>query len=135
MTIRDKIGRDDTRTVPRVDTGLLNMLHHAADNDGTRGVSHGIDIELKCILEKLVDEDRMLWRGVHRLCHVAVKRACVVHDRHRSTTEHVGRTHHKRIADLTGDLPRFLTRSRNAVRGLRNSQFPQKFRKSLSVLG
>ena len=38
---------------------LFDMLHHTADED-VGPVAHRIDIELKCIFEEAVDENRVL---------------------------------------------------------------------------
>ena len=59
MSVSDKIGWNDTRAVPGVDTGLLNVLHHTANDHGTCGVGHGIDIEFEGIGGKT-----LLTRGV-----------------------------------------------------------------------
>ena len=91
-----------------MDARLLDVLHDAADDDGAGRVGDRVDVELERVLEELVDEHRMLRRGVDRLRHVAIERADVVDDRHAAAAEHVRRPHDDREADRRGDLARFL---------------------------
>ena len=50
--------RHDAGAVTRVDAGLLDVLHDAADDHRTCGVRDGVDVELERILEEPVDEHR-----------------------------------------------------------------------------
>ena len=47
-----------------MDAGLLDVLHDAADDDGARRVGERVHVDLGGVLEELVDQDRMLGRGV-----------------------------------------------------------------------
>ena len=91
-----------------MNASLLDVLHDAANYHGPGGVCHGVHIELEGIFEELVDEDRMLWRRIHRVGHVSVECARIVDNRHRSSPEHVRRTHHERVADGARHLARLV---------------------------
>ena len=54
--------------------GLLDVLHDAADDDGAVASATRINVELKGVLEELVDEDGMLRRCVDGVSHVAIER-------------------------------------------------------------
>ena len=118
-----------------MDARLLDVLHDAADDDGARGVGDRVDVELERVLEELVDEHRMLGRGVDRLRHVAVERADVVDDRHPAAAEHVRRPHDDRKPDRRGDVSRFLARRRRAARRLRDLQLRQQRGEPLPIFG
>ena len=90
-----------------------------------RCVGERVDVDLRRVLEELVDEDRMLGRRLHGVAHVAIERRHVVDDRHRAAAEHVRRAHDDREADLVGDVARFVRRRRRAARRLRNAEIPR----------
>ncbi len=91
-----------------MNTGLLDMLHDAADDDGARRIGHGIDIEFKGVLEEAIDQHRPVVRHVDRARHVAVERACIKHDRHAASAQHVGGPYDNRISNPFRDFARFL---------------------------
>ncbi len=53
---RQRVRRQHARRVAGVDAGLLDVLHHAAD-DGALAVGDAVDVDLDRVLEELVDED------------------------------------------------------------------------------
>ncbi len=60
VPLGDEVGRDDARAVAGVDAGLLDVLHHAADDHAALAVRHAVHVEFECVLEKPVDENRTL---------------------------------------------------------------------------
>ena len=118
-----------------MDAGLLDVLHHAADDDVALRVGQRVHVELEGVLEEAVDQDRPLGRGVDRVDHVALERGRIVDDRHRAPAEHVGRPHHHRVADAARDLERLVLRHRHAVLRLRDLQLVQERREALAILG
>ena len=97
---RDEIRRHDAGAVARVNAGLLDVLHDAADDDGAGRVSDCIDVELEGVFEELVDEDGMPRRRGDGVGHVAIQRRRVVDDRHAAAAKHVRRPDDEREADL-----------------------------------
>ena len=51
-----RVRRQHARRVARVNAGLLDVLHDAAD-DGLLAVAHAVDVDLDGVLQELVDED------------------------------------------------------------------------------
>jgi hypothetical protein len=47
-----------------VNAGLLDVLHDPADDHAAAVVGERVDVDLGRVLEELVDQDRMLGRGV-----------------------------------------------------------------------
>ena len=101
------IGRQNAGAVAAVDSGLLDMLHDSGDNHLV-AVADGIDIVLEGVLEKLVDQHRMLRGSLHRRRHVVVERFLVVDDRHRPAAEDIGGTDEDGVADFGRDRARLL---------------------------
>jgi hypothetical protein len=117
-----------------VDAGFLDMLHDAADDDVSGGVGDGVDVELERIFEELVDQHRMFGRHVHRLRHVAIERADVVHDGHPASAEHVRRPDHDWKADRGRGVARFLPRRGGAAGRLRDLHARQQRGEPFSIL-
>ena len=63
-------------------------------------VADGVDVDLDRVVQEPVEQHRRIVRHLHRLAHVALEVALLVHDLHRAAAEHVRRAHHHRIADL-----------------------------------
>ena len=57
--VADVIGRQDARTVAGMDACAFDMLHYAADDDGS-GVGHGVHVEFVGVLQVAVDQDGTL---------------------------------------------------------------------------
>ncbi len=127
-------GRDDAGAVAGVDAGLLDVLHHAADDDRAGVVRDAVDVELLGSLEKAVDQDRPVVRHVDGRRHVSIERADVVHNRHVAAAEHVRRPHHDRESDLGRRVARFVPRGRGSAGRLRNPEVPQQLREALAIL-
>ena len=58
MSAGSEYGGSDARRVAGVDAGLLDVLHHAADDDRAGLVGDDVDVELDRVVEELVDEQR-----------------------------------------------------------------------------
>ena len=114
---------------------FLDVLHDAADHHRAGGIGHGVDVELEGILEELVDQNRMLERGVDGLDHVAIERAAVVDDGHRAAAEYIRGAHDNRKADGRGRVARLAARRRRAARRLRNLQLGQQTGEPFAVFG
>ena len=57
------LGREGAGRVARVHAGLLDVLHHPADDHLAGGVAHGVDVDLDRVLEEPVDQHRPLGRS------------------------------------------------------------------------
>ena len=121
LRLGDQVGRQDAGRVARVDAGVLDVLHHAADH-AARAVGDRVHVRLERILEEAVDQHRMLGRHPRRAAEVAPQRGVVVDDLHRAPAEHVGRPHQDRISDAGRHGHRLLHRERHAARRLRHAQ-------------
>ena len=108
MPVGDQIRRHDTGTVTGVDAGLLDVLHDAADDHRSGSIRDGVDVELERVLEELVDQHRVLGRGVDGFGYISIERTSVVDDRHRATAKHIRRPHDEGVADLGCHRPRLL---------------------------
>jgi hypothetical protein len=128
-------GRHHARAVARVDAGLLDVLHDAADDDGASLVRHGVDVELERVLQEPVDEHRTVVRHVHGARHVAIERLGIEHDGHAAAAEHVRRPHDHGEPNLFGHVARLLARHGRAAGGLRDAEIAEQIREALAVLG
>ena len=133
MPLGDEIRRHDAGAVAGVNARLFDVLHDAADDDGAGLVGNRIDVELERIFDELVDEHGMLGRRIDGVRHVAIERAHVVHDRHPSAAEHVGRPHDDRETDFLRRFARFLARRGGSARRLRDAEVPQQLRESAAI--
>ncbi len=107
-----------------MDAGLLDVLHHAAEEE-LGAVVERVDVDLHGVVEEPVDEQRrgqrpgraVLRRGRHeRALDVARELLGRVHDLHAAPAEHVGRAHEHRVADPGRDVLRLVERARRAER-------------------
>src|SRR5690606_32217517 len=89
--------------VTGVDTGFLDVFHHAAEVD-LLAVAQGVDVDLDGVFEEPVHQHRVLRVEFGGAGDVALERGLVVDDLHAASAQHVGRAHQHRVADLGGDL-------------------------------
>ena len=134
MPLRHHEWRHDAGAVARVDAGLLDVLHDAADDDRARRIGHRIDVELEGVLEKAIDQHRPVVRDIDRAGHVAIERSRVEDDGHAASAQHVRRPYDDRIPDPLGDFARFLARHGRAACRLRHAEIPEQLRKALAIL-
>ncbi len=94
--------RQDACGVAGVDAGLLDVLHHAAEEE-LLAVVQRVDVDLDCVVDEPVDEHWVLRADLGRPLDVALQRLVVVDDLHAAPAEHVRRPHQHGVADLLGD--------------------------------
>ena len=82
-----------------MDAGVLDMLHHAADDDPL-AVGNRVDVDFDRAVEITVDQQRTFFGGLQRLFEIAPQIALVGDNFHRASAQHVGRADQHRIADL-----------------------------------
>ena len=107
----DRFRRQTARAVAGVDAGALDMFHDAADHV-IFTVAQRIDIDFDGIVEKFIDQHRMLGRSGNRMGHVILQSLAIINDLHGPAAEHIGWTHQHWIAEPFGDLERFVVGSR-----------------------
>ncbi len=117
-----------------MDTGLLDVLHDAADDDFL-AVADRIDVDLDREVEESIEQDRAVVRDADGAIDVVPQLVFAVHDLHRAAAEHVGRPHDQRVADLLGHRDGFLDVARRAIRRLLELQPIDELLKALAVLG
>ena len=132
--VRQRVGRQRACRISGMDTGLLDMLHDAAD-EHPLAVSDAIDIDLDGIVQEAVKQDRRIVRYLDRLTHVALEIALFVDNLHGAPAQHIARAHHQGVADFPGQLDRGRFGSRGTVRRLPQLEFVQQFLEALAVLG
>src|SRR5699024_5469068 len=96
-----------TGGVTGVDTGLLNVLHHAAEVD-VLAIAESVDIDLDGGIQEAVDQDRVLVSDLRGARDVVTQAGLVVDDLHATAAEDVGRADQHRVTDVCGDLTGFL---------------------------
>ena len=65
----DDVRRDHGGGIAGVDAGLLDVLHHAGDDD-VLTVGDRVDVELDGVFEEPVDQDGMAGRRFHGVADV-----------------------------------------------------------------
>ena len=115
-----------------MDTGLFDVLHHSTDVD-LGSVAQCVDVDLDGVLEKPVDQNRMVGRELSGAGDVAVQGLFVIDDLHPPAAEHVTRPHQDRIADRCGDLPGLLETGRGTELGRRQPGVQEHLAKPATV--
>ena len=118
--------------VAGVDTGTLDMLHDARDQD-VLTVADRIDLELGTT-DVLIDEDRVLLCDLVDLADVLVDILIADRDTHAGTTEYVGRTYQYRVAQHMGRFLRFLCRKYGLTCGTLATGLLENLIETLTVL-
>ena len=111
LVVADGVRREGAGGVARVDARLLDVFHHASDED-VRPVAEGVDVDLDGVLQELVDEDRVFGRGLGVLGHPGLEAIRVVHHLHRPPAENIGGPHQHRVPEPGCDAGRLLHRAR-----------------------
>ena len=117
----DADGRDHAGRVARVNAGQLDVLHDRR-HERVFAVGNRVGLDLDGVFEELVDQDRTFGSDVDGYRHVAAQHLLVVDHFHGPASENEGRTHHERIADLSGDFQGLVEVGGHAGFGLRDSQ-------------
>jgi len=133
LLLGDQIRRQHAGTVAGVDAGVLDVLHHPAD-DAARPVRERVDIGLESILEERIDEHRMPRRHPHGFREEPAQRVGVVHDPHRPSPQDVGGADQDRIPDAFRHGRRFLEGRGGAGRRLNHTQFPRDRLETAAIL-
>ena len=127
------VRRQRTGAVPRMDPGFLDMFHDAGDLD-LPAIGDGIDIDLDCVPQIAVDQDRAGSRYRDGVGNVALQTGRIMHDLHRPAAEDIRRADHDGISDIERDRFGFAGRMRRSVVGLTQPETGQEPLKPLSVL-
>ena len=114
--------------------GLFDVFHDAADQD-IFAVTHGIDIHFHGIAQEVVQQHRRIVGHAHGLAHVARQVFLGINNLHGAAAQHIGWTHHQRVADVIRQLQRFFRIGRRAVRRLLQPQTLDHLLETLPVLG
>ena len=123
--------------------GLLDVLHHTADQDLAGVVTDGVDVDLGGVGEETVDQHRALGREAAFLAEAAEageflhrprEVVAIVDDLHRPAPEHVARSDQYGEADVVGDRQGLFEIDRRAAGRLRDLQVVADRVPTLSVL-
>ena len=82
-----------------MNTGLLDMLHDAADNH-IGAVTDRIHIHFDGVIQETVQQYRRVVGHGHRVHHVVTQLGLAVNDFHGATTQYIGGTHYQRVTDF-----------------------------------
>src|SRR5437764_12186648 len=115
-----------------MNAGFLDVLLNARDHTCSV-VSERIDIKLRGLFQKLVDQHWTIRRETDSVAHVSVECVLIVNDRHRASTEHITRAHEHRITNAAGNLSRLFDRPSHTVVRLRYAQLFQQRSESLPI--
>ena len=105
--------------VTGVDSGLLDVLHDAGDDD-IGAIAERVDVDFDRVLEEMVDEDGTLLRVLDGFFHVAGDAFAVESDDHGTTAEDVGGADEDRVADALGSGDGFFNAGGDDAGRLRN---------------
>ncbi len=132
--LRQRVGRKRAGRVTGVDTGLLDVLHDAADDDVST-VADRVDIHFDGAVEEVIQQYRAVVGHLDRFTHIALEFLFLVDDLHRPAAQHVGRAHHQRVADRLGRSDGFLLTTRRGVLRLTQIQTLHHLLKAFTVFG
>lgn len=82
----DFVRWEHTGAVARVDTRFLDVLHDPGKHHSL-AVSHRIDVHFKCVLDELVNQDRVALGNAGRLPEEMLEGYVVVGDGHRAPAQ------------------------------------------------
>ncbi len=112
--------------------GKLDLLHDGRDAH-ILTIADAVYVHLKGVFQKAVNEDGGILRHLDGETDIAVKPLTVVDDGHCPAPQHIGGTHHHRIADplCNGESP--INRARRAVLRHRQADLVHERPKALAV--
>ena len=110
------------------------MLHDAAEVE-IRAVVEGVNVDLNCVVEEMVDSTGWAGRPSVARPMYADRVDLVVDDLHAAAAEHVGRLDEHWIADLVGDALRLGKRTSESVFGGRQIRLGQDAAEGAPLLG
>src|SRR4029453_6386459 len=107
---------------------FLNACDHASCV-----VCKCIHIKLSCLLEKLVDQDRSIWREADRITYVGFERLRIINNCHCPTTQHVAWSNQNGIPDPRGHFSSFFNRCGHAISWLGDAYLLEEHTKSFTI--
>ena len=138
-----------------MNAGLLDMLHHARDED-ILAVAEAINVHLDRVGQIAVEQQRIFAQhridlaglviGIARLDlgrdksgqrveQIIIERAVVADDRHRTSAQHIGRAHHQRQAQFLRHDPRLFDRIGDPVLRLFEAELVEQALELVAVFG
>ncbi len=117
-----RMGWKRAGTVAGVHARLLDMLHHAADEDVAGAVGDGVDIDLDGVAQVRVEQHGALARDHHGFGDVAGELRLVMDDLHGPAAEHVRRADDEGKAELGGNRLGLIRRTGDAAARLPQAQ-------------
>src|SRR5438045_9588844 len=104
-----------------MNAGFLDVLLNARDHTCSV-VSERVDIKLRGLFQKLIDQHWTIGRETDSVAHVSVECVLIVNDRHRASTEHITRVHEHRITNAAANLWRLFERISHTIVRFRYGQ-------------
>mmetsp|Transcript_1346 Transcript_1346/g.4700 ORF Transcript_1346/g.4700 Transcript_1346/m.4700 type:complete len:241 (+) Transcript_1346:2095-2817(+) len=95
------LGGEGARRVPRVDPGLLDVLHDPPDDHVSIHVRQRVNIQLRRALQVLVHQNGLIRVHRHGGVDVLPQVLLVVHDLHRPAAQNVRWADHHRVAQTS----------------------------------
>src|SRR6266850_1648971 len=130
----DANGWQDAGRIAGVNACFLDVLLNTG-NHASRFVGKGVDIKLRRLLEKLIDQHWTVRSKSNRIAHIFFETFLVVDNRHGSSAQYITGTHQNGITNPTGNCSCLLHRGSHAVFGLRDTEIFQQCSKSFAILG
>ena len=128
----EAVRRKRARRVARVNAGLLDMLHDAADPDFV-AVTHSVNVHFHRVIQEPIKEHRAVVAHLDRLTHVGLEILPAVDDIHRAAAKHVRRTHNKRVPDFVRHHNGVFLGPGRAVRRLQDAKVSSKLLEAAAV--
>ncbi len=116
-----------------MDPRFLDVLHDRADQH-LLAVRDRVNVDLRGLVQELIDEHRFSPRDSYCFTHVAHQLLFVVHDLHRSSAEHVGWADEYGEPYACRDLLRFVQRGGVPALGLRDAHLIEELAEPHSIL-
>src|SRR5437868_1440365 len=112
----DQVRRKHAGRIAGVDSRVLDVLHHPADDDAL-SIRDRIYVRLEGILQKAIDQYGFVLRDAGGTLEIVGQRVFVVNDFHGASAKHVRRPYQHRIPNALGRLDRlFQARHRTVLR-------------------
>ena len=111
---------------------FLNMFLDAG-NHTRRVVGESIDIKLRRLFQKLINQNRAIGSESDCVANICFECFLIVNDRHRASAEHIARTHQHGVTDPLRDLTCFLDGSGHTVVRLRNTELFQQCAEAFAI--
>ena len=93
---------------------FFDMFHDASDID-IGSIAKRININLDSMIQKPVNQHRIITRHNNGVAHIAFQIIKVMHYLHRPPAKHIGRPDNNGQTNTFDNYPRFISRMSNAV--------------------